>query len=96
LLLDLDNPSRVIGRLSVPLLKPIPGDREGNVPNVDYSCGGLIHDGQLIIPYGVSDFATQFATVPLNEVLAAMQSGDQDSMVSPTIAKGPEMGVARK
>jgi predicted GH43/DUF377 family glycosyl hydrolase len=96
LLLDLDNPSRVIGRLSVPLLKPIPGDREGNVPNVDYSCGGLIHDGQLIIPYGVSDFATQFATVPLNEVLAAMQSGDQDSMVSPTIAKGPEMGAARK
>jgi predicted GH43/DUF377 family glycosyl hydrolase len=82
LLLDLDNPSRVIGRLSVPLLKPIPGDREGNVPNVDYSCGGLIHDGQLIIPYGVSDFATQ--------------SGDQDSMVSPTIAKGPEMGAARK
>jgi predicted GH43/DUF377 family glycosyl hydrolase len=43
------------------------------VPNVAYSCGALLHDGELIIPYGVSDYATRFATVQLDEVLAAMQ-----------------------
>ena len=72
-LLDLDNPSKVIGRLREPLLKPILSEWEGNVPNVVYSCGGLLHDGELFIPYGVSDFATRFATVPLDEVLAAMK-----------------------
>src|ERR1039458_6740084 len=72
-LLDLDDPSKVIGRLREPLLKPILSEWEGNVPNVTYSCGALLHDGELFIPYGVSDYATRFATVQLNEVLAAMQ-----------------------
>jgi predicted GH43/DUF377 family glycosyl hydrolase len=72
-LLDLDDPSKVIGRLREPLLKPIPSEWDGNVPNVTYSCGPLLHDGELFIPYGVSDFATRFATVQLDEVLAAMQ-----------------------
>src|SRR6202162_2724504 len=72
-LLDLDDPSKVIGRLREPLLKPILSEWEGNVPNVTYSCGALLHDGELFIPYGVSDYATRFATVQLDEVLAAMQ-----------------------
>jgi predicted GH43/DUF377 family glycosyl hydrolase len=72
-LLDVDDPSKVIGRLREPLLKPILSEWEGNVPNVTYSCGALLHGGELIIPYGVSDYATRFATVPLDEVLAAMQ-----------------------
>jgi predicted GH43/DUF377 family glycosyl hydrolase len=72
-LLDLDDPSKVIGRLREPLLKPILSEWEGNVPNVTYSCGALLHDGELFIPYGISDYATRFATVPLDEVLAAMQ-----------------------
>jgi predicted GH43/DUF377 family glycosyl hydrolase len=46
---------------------------EGNVPNVTYSCGALLHDGELFIPYGVSDYATRFATVQLDEVLGAVQ-----------------------
>jgi predicted GH43/DUF377 family glycosyl hydrolase len=71
-LLDLDDPSKVIGRLKEPLLKPTQSEREGYVPNVVYSCGGLLHDGQLIIPYGLADHATGFATVPLDEVLAGM------------------------
>jgi hypothetical protein len=48
---------------------------EGNEPNVTYSCGALLHDGELFIPYGVPDYAARFATVQLDEVLAAMQSG---------------------
>jgi len=71
-LLDLDDPVKVIGRLREPLLKPDQNEREGYVPNVVYTCGALVHKGALIIPYGLADHATSFATVPLDEVLAAM------------------------
>jgi predicted GH43/DUF377 family glycosyl hydrolase len=71
-LLDLDDPSRLIGRLEEPLLEPNANEREGYVPNVVYSCGAVIHQGELIIPYAMSDFASTFATVPLEEVLNAM------------------------
>ena len=71
-LLDRDDPSKVIGRLEEPLLRPNENEREGYVPNVVYTCGALVHQGQLIIPYGLSDSATGFATVPLQQVLAAM------------------------
>lgn len=73
-LLDRDDPSKVIGRLREPLLKPDQNEREGYVPNVVYTCGVLLHQGELIIPYGLADHATGFATVQLDEVLAAMQS----------------------
>ncbi len=72
LLLDRDDPAKVIGRLREPLLKPNPSEREGYVPNVVYTCGALLHNGELIIPYGLADHATGFATVPIDEVLAAM------------------------
>jgi predicted GH43/DUF377 family glycosyl hydrolase len=72
-LLDRDDPSRVIGRLSEPLLAPTETEREGYVPNVVYSCGGLIHDGLLILPFAMSDSASSFATVRLDELLAAMR-----------------------
>lgn len=71
-LLDLEDPSRVIGRLDVPLLQPDANEREGYVPNVVYSCGGLVHNRELIIPYAMSDYASTFATVSLDEVLEAM------------------------
>lgn len=72
-LLDAKDPSRVIGRLRKPLLCPNEAEREGNVPNVVYTCGALLHGGKLIIPYAMSDFATSFATVSLDELLAAME-----------------------
>jgi predicted GH43/DUF377 family glycosyl hydrolase len=72
-LLDRDDPSKVIGRLREPLLKPNQNEREGYVPNVVYTCGALLHNGELIIPYGLADHATGFATVPVAEVLAAME-----------------------
>jgi predicted GH43/DUF377 family glycosyl hydrolase len=75
-LLDRDDPSKVIGRLREPLLKPNENEREGYVPNVVYTCGALLHQGELIIPYGLADHATGFATVPLDDVLAAMHSED--------------------
>jgi predicted GH43/DUF377 family glycosyl hydrolase len=71
-LLDREDPTKVIGHLREPLLKPNQNEREGYVPNVVYTCGALVHQGELIIPYGLADHATGFATVPLAEVLAAM------------------------
>ena len=72
-LLDRDDPAKVIGRLREPLLKPNENERVGYVPNVVYTCGALVHNGQLVIPYGLADHATGFATVALAEVLAAME-----------------------
>jgi predicted GH43/DUF377 family glycosyl hydrolase len=72
-LLDLDEPGKVIGRLREPLLKPNQSERQGYVPNVVYTCGALVHNGELIIPYAMADHATGFATAPLDEVLAAME-----------------------
>ncbi|MGC9950281.1 MAG: glycoside hydrolase family 130 protein [Bryobacteraceae bacterium] len=71
-LLDRDDPAKVLGRLHEPLLMPNRNEREGYVPNVVYTCGALLHNGELILPYGLADYATGFVTVPLAEVLAAM------------------------
>ena len=75
-LLDLNDPTRVIGRLPHPLLSPDETEREGYVPNVVYSCGALVHNGILILPYAMSDSASSFATIPLADVLAAMRPVD--------------------
>jgi len=72
-LLDLNDPTRVIGRLREPLLCPNEAEREGYVPNVVYTCGALLHGRELIIPYAMSDSATSFASVHLDELLAAME-----------------------
>ena len=72
-LLDLADPTKVIGSLREPLIKPTENEREGYVPNVVYSCGSLLHGRKLIIPYAMSDHATTFATLPLDDVLAAME-----------------------
>lgn len=72
-LLDLKDPKRVLGRLREPLLSPNEAEREGYVPNVVYTCGALLHGRELIIPYAMSDFATSFASVSLDELLAALE-----------------------
>jgi predicted GH43/DUF377 family glycosyl hydrolase len=71
-LLDLDDPSRVIGRLREPLLTPSPGEQDGYVPNVLYSCGALLHAGTLMIPFGIGDSAIGFATVRMDALLTAI------------------------
>lgn len=69
ILLDLDNPSKVIGRLPEPLIAPDDSEREGYVPNVVYTCGAISHNGNLIIPYAVSDYATRIGTIALDVLL---------------------------
>lgn len=74
ILLDLNDPSKIIGRLDKPLIKADESEREGYVPNVVYTCGLLRHNNSLIIPYAVSDSATGFVTVDLNELLDEMKN----------------------
>ena len=74
ILLDLDDPTRIIGRLHEPLLSPSREEQDGYVPNVVYSCGALLHAGTLVLPYGVGDSAIGVATVPLDELLTALRA----------------------
>jgi predicted GH43/DUF377 family glycosyl hydrolase len=68
-LFDLNDPSQEIGRLKEPLLIANKNEREGYVPNVVYSCGSIINNGELIIPYGLSDYSSSFMTVNLERLL---------------------------
>jgi predicted GH43/DUF377 family glycosyl hydrolase len=72
ILLDLDDPTRILGQLRRPLLSPSTGEQDGYVPNVVYSCGALVHADTLVLPYGIGDAAIGIATVPLSELLAAL------------------------
>jgi len=72
ILLNLDNPTMVLGRLRRPLLSPEPDQQNGYVPNVVYSCGALVHADTLVIPYGIADGAVGIATVPVPELLDAL------------------------
>lgn len=69
MLLDLDDPTRVLGSLPFPLLAPTESERSGYVPNVVYSCGSILHGRTLILPYGCSDTSTRIATVDLDPLL---------------------------
>lgn len=75
-LLDLEDPTKVIGQLSEPLLSPNEEEREGYVPNVVYSCGSIIHNDHLVIPYAMSDTASTFATVPLDDLFSRLIPSD--------------------
>ena len=74
MLLDLHDPLKVIGHLREPLITPLENEREGYVPNVVYSCGSLIHNEELIIPYSMSDYASTYAIVNLKELLEELKN----------------------
>lgn len=73
-LFDLDDPSIEIGRLEEPLLMPLEEERNGYVPNVVYSCGSMIHNNSLILPYAVSDYSSTYAVVDLEELFYALKN----------------------
>ncbi len=72
ILLDLEDPTRIIGQLREPLLSPDHDEQDGYVPNVVYSCGALLHGDTLVIPYGIGDSSIGVATVPLDQLLASL------------------------
>jgi len=76
-LLDIDDPSRVIGRLNEPILTPDEHERDGYVPNVVYSCGSMLHGDALILPYGIADQRCRVATVSIPELLTRLKAHPQ-------------------
>jgi predicted GH43/DUF377 family glycosyl hydrolase len=72
-LLDLEDPCRIIGQTAEPLLAAAGHERFGYVPNVVYSCGGMIYENQLVLPYAMSDTATSIALVNLDELLGTLE-----------------------
>ncbi len=73
-LLDLENPSKVLSTLDVPLLVPTQEEREGYVPNVVYSCGAMVNQSRLIIPYAMSDSASGFSCIEVEELLNSFKN----------------------
>jgi predicted GH43/DUF377 family glycosyl hydrolase len=74
MLLDLENPEKIIARLEEPLLTPQEEEREGYVPNVVYTCGAIFHNSDLVIPYGMSDITSGIATVVVSELIDCMHA----------------------
>jgi predicted GH43/DUF377 family glycosyl hydrolase len=74
ILLDIDDPCRVIGRLDQPLLAASETEREGYVPNVVYSCGSMIHGDDLLLPYGLTDTTSRIVRIPIKPLLATLSS----------------------
>ncbi len=72
-LLDKKNPAKVLARTTEPLVKPEPSQREGYVPNVVYTCGAMRHNGNIILPYAVSDTFCNFATISIPDLLSVMK-----------------------
>ena len=71
-LLDRDDPSKILGRTRYPILQAENDDRNGYVPNVVYTCGGMRVGDQLFMPYGISDSSIGFAFLPLKDLVAAL------------------------
>ena len=74
MLLDLENPAKIVARLEEPLLTPHKEEREGYVPNVVYTCGAIFHNTDLVIPYGMSDIKCGIATVGVRELISCMHA----------------------
>ncbi|MBS0479248.1 MAG: glycosidase, partial [Proteobacteria bacterium] len=71
-LLDKADPAKVLARTPEPILRPSAKERDGYVPNVVYSCGGMVHDRTLLLPYGIADNFAAFATCPVDDLLNSM------------------------
>jgi predicted GH43/DUF377 family glycosyl hydrolase/BarA-like signal transduction histidine kinase len=92
-LLDLNDPTKVIGQLSEPLLSPNEEEREGYVPNVVYSCGSIINNNELVIPYAMSDTASTYACVPLDELVNRLLPAERHHTSDDTMEAKPRILV---
>jgi predicted GH43/DUF377 family glycosyl hydrolase len=73
-LLDKNDPSRVLARSREPLVRPEPSQREGYVPNVVYTCGAIRHNDLIVLPYAISDTFSNFATISIDALMKTLQS----------------------
>jgi len=71
-LLDKADPGKLLARTAEPILRPSPDERDGYVPNVVYSCGGIVHDRTLLLPFGIADNFASFASCRVDDLLKRM------------------------
>jgi beta-1,2-mannobiose phosphorylase / 1,2-beta-oligomannan phosphorylase len=83
-LFDLQDPEKEIGRLNKPLLAPNKDEREGYVPNVVYSCGSMLHNNDLILPYAMSDYGSTYATIDFRELINALKNSETSTIITQT------------
>ncbi len=83
-LFDLQDPEKEIGRLNKPLLVPNTEEREGYVPNVVYSCGSMIHNNDLILPYAMSDYGSTYATLDIRGLLNTLKNSETSQIITQT------------
>lgn len=70
LLLDLEDPTQVIGRPAEPIFWPEEiWELRGDVPNVVFSCANPVVDGTVYVYYGGADHVVGLATCQLDELL---------------------------
>jgi predicted GH43/DUF377 family glycosyl hydrolase len=81
-LLDLEDPTKMIAALKEPLLTASAEEQDGYVPNVVYTCGGMAHGDILVMPYGVADHRINFATASISALLEAMTTSEHPTIVS--------------
>jgi len=81
-LLDLDDPTKMVAALKEPLLTAAPEEQDGYVPNVVYTCGAMAHGDVLVIPYGVADHRINFATASISKLLEAMTTSEHPTIVA--------------
>jgi predicted GH43/DUF377 family glycosyl hydrolase len=72
-LLDKQDPSKVLARSREPLVRPEPSEREGYVPNVVYTCGAMRHNDLIVLPYAVSDTFSKFATIKIAALMRSIE-----------------------
>ena len=89
-LLDLNDPSRIIAHMPQPLMVPADNERDGYVPNVVYSCGALVHNDHLIMPYAMSDSASSIATISISELLEYMKKTSPTCPIPSITQAAPE------
>ena len=96
MLLDLQDPLKVIGRLNEPLLEPAADRRNGYVPNVVYTCGALVHGSRLVLPYGMNDTATTIVTIELETLLTALQRLESNRAATTPLVSCSQLPARRK
>lgn len=73
-LLDLKNPTKIIGRTDNPIFKPETAyEKEGHVRNVVFPCGAVLLRKTLFVYYGGGDQVVGVATVNIDDLLRVLK-----------------------
>lgn len=74
MLLDFEDPRKILARSHSPLLEPeMPYEKDGQVPNMVFSCGAVEIEGTIFLYYGGADTVVGVATMQLEALLNSLE-----------------------